>query len=270
MRRTALLGVVVATTAPLLWAGVAAADDPPAGSVSGVAWEDLNEDGRRQANEPALPDHWMYIKADGLMRSTVTDGQGRYRFSDLPAGQYVVTSDDRSRSGGLGLTLRTHDSRFDPVTRQSKPVEIKRTDTGFSHVTGLDAGLVTARGNLGVTQVLLEGHPDGHFRVGERVRLRIGVANLGNVADTVGVTVQLPWGLRAVGAGGSMRADVVADDKVWARTRTRVLPGPEEVVTIDVVADAPTSGEVRVGTAYNDYRDTNPANNRRTLPVAAS
>ncbi|MDA7510456.1 hypothetical protein N8612_02155 [Verrucomicrobia bacterium] len=66
------------------------------GSISGVKFEDLNNDGLRNENEPLLTGWTIYIDADGDgelgagERSVVTDNGGVYRFDSLSDGDYTV------------------------------------------------------------------------------------------------------------------------------------------------------------------------------------
>jgi Tol biopolymer transport system component len=66
-------------------------------SISGVAFEDLDGDGVRDDGEPCLPGWTVYLDQDGdgrfdnlTERSTLTDDEGRYTFTNLACGQYDV------------------------------------------------------------------------------------------------------------------------------------------------------------------------------------
>ncbi len=68
---------------------------PITNTISGFKINDLDGNGRRDAGEEGLPD-WN-IKLIGIgaetfqvTRETTTDGQGFYRFENLPAGMYIV------------------------------------------------------------------------------------------------------------------------------------------------------------------------------------
>ncbi|MCA9264594.1 MAG: hypothetical protein KDA60_12120, partial [Planctomycetales bacterium] len=78
---------------------------PDTGSVAGIKWEDLNADGRRDANEPGLGGVVIYadLNRDGQWGpnepSTITsydlpetdfDEGGRYRLGGLPPGEIVI------------------------------------------------------------------------------------------------------------------------------------------------------------------------------------
>jgi large repetitive protein len=68
----------------------------PLGSIRGVKWQDVDGDGIRDVGEPGLADWTIYLDQSGNgqfdsgERSTLTDAQGQYVFSDLPPGTYRV------------------------------------------------------------------------------------------------------------------------------------------------------------------------------------
>src|SRR5262249_10586176 len=72
------------------------------GEVRGVAYEDVNGDGTRNAGEPGLAGWTVFIDANsnGTLdvgeSSTVTDAGGLYRFTGLEPGDYLVVEDLQS------------------------------------------------------------------------------------------------------------------------------------------------------------------------------
>ena len=66
------------------------------GSISGSKWNDLNGDGERNETEPGLADWTIYLddnqngELDEDELFEVTDADGNYTFSDLPATTYTV------------------------------------------------------------------------------------------------------------------------------------------------------------------------------------
>ena len=66
------------------------------GSISGMKWNDLNGDGVKELGEPGLEGWTIYLdeNSNGTLDPTepseITDANGDYTFSDLPAGTYVV------------------------------------------------------------------------------------------------------------------------------------------------------------------------------------
>ena len=68
---------------------------PPAGSIGDTIWLDTNGNGVQDAGEPGIPGVTVYLY-DGtgsLIATTVTDTNGHYLFTDLPAGDYTVKVD---------------------------------------------------------------------------------------------------------------------------------------------------------------------------------
>jgi hypothetical protein len=65
---------------------------PGGGSLGGMVWHDLNEDGVMDDGEPGLPEVGIALAGpDDLHVMGMTDADGVYRFDGLPAGYYTVT-----------------------------------------------------------------------------------------------------------------------------------------------------------------------------------
>ncbi|MFC5290891.1 SdrD B-like domain-containing protein [Actinokineospora guangxiensis] len=64
-----------------------------AGSLSGVVYEDLNGNGVRDDGEPGIAGVTVTATSGDRELTTVTDGQGAYSFTGLPAGDWVLTED---------------------------------------------------------------------------------------------------------------------------------------------------------------------------------
>jgi len=143
-------------------------------SQGDYVWWDNDRDGLRGPTEPGVPGLTVRLfDADGnLLRSTVTDADGRYFFSDLvPAATYQVEFVKPSAAaftrtdGGSGDVGRTLGSDADPATGRATFVAAAtgRNLTGKGEVDtpAIDAGLV--RYNLRLSKQLqgVEGrYPD--------------------------------------------------------------------------------------------------------------
>jgi hypothetical protein len=276
-RRAAVTAAIVLTAGgvPLLTAGLAAADVDS--SISGTVWHDLNEDGVRQPDEPVIANQTIGIVGRGA-RSVNTDEHGQYRLDHLPPGTYTLRSNDRSMIDGTGLTIKGgKDSRFDPVTAETETITIGRG----TQVTGIDAGYVTARMDLRVTQLLMCGDTDcvasnqdwadlATPPVGKELTISGGVLPEGNVAEQLGARLTLPAGLRILDRAGGMPS-TVAGHTVTGRFPQRRLPGPVEFIGVRVIADAPFDlAEIRLEVTPGVYRDVNPDNNSLTRRLAAT
>jgi hypothetical protein len=73
--------------------------EPPAGSgtIRGVKFNDLNENGRKDPDEPGLSD-WKITLTDNdgnVLAFTTTDQNGEYQFFDLEPGTYGVSEEDK-------------------------------------------------------------------------------------------------------------------------------------------------------------------------------
>lgn len=88
-----------ATIAALTMAAVGGAGLPlmtasaaETGSISGVAFEDVDRDGVLDAGEPVWADQLLYLydASGSYLRNVRTDPSGRYAFAALPTGTYTV------------------------------------------------------------------------------------------------------------------------------------------------------------------------------------
>jgi hypothetical protein len=79
-----------------------------AGSISGYVWEDEDEDGDRDSDEDGLEDVKVSLSGDES-EETKTNSRGKYKFSNLCAGDYEVEVDEDDAEDELGTdhTKRT-------------------------------------------------------------------------------------------------------------------------------------------------------------------
>ncbi|MBI1939423.1 MAG: T9SS type A sorting domain-containing protein [Ignavibacteriales bacterium] len=64
------------------------------GSICGMKFNDLNGDGRKQDNEPAIP-NWTINLSGTIDLSTTTDSRGNFCFENLRFGRYTVSEANR-------------------------------------------------------------------------------------------------------------------------------------------------------------------------------
>lgn len=60
--------------------------------IGNFVWEDLNNNGTQEANEPGIPGVSVTVtdSSNSISKTTVTDENGNYEISDIPAGTYQV------------------------------------------------------------------------------------------------------------------------------------------------------------------------------------
>jgi len=78
---------------------------PTTGTVTGVVWNDVNQDGVRQPEEPGLAGITVRLEDQTDLHAlaaweTETDARGRYQFEDIPPGTYTITV----KTGGVWPT----------------------------------------------------------------------------------------------------------------------------------------------------------------------
>ena len=124
---------------------------PNLASLGDYVWNDLNQDGVQDANEPGVPGIMVTLyDVSGIpLKVTTTDANGYYEFvgldpdtyyvgfSNLPAG-YEFTSQDAGTDEAV-------DSDADPVNGDTEPVTL----VAGQNYPDLDAGIYTDRAGLG-------------------------------------------------------------------------------------------------------------------------
>src|SRR5215207_2197282 len=90
--RTLRRAVSSPVTLITLLVGLTLATGAQAATVSGSVFKDLNRDGVRQADEAGITDTglWLFNSAGTYVASAYTDAAGRYAFSNVADGSYVV------------------------------------------------------------------------------------------------------------------------------------------------------------------------------------
>jgi parallel beta-helix repeat protein len=116
--------------------------DPMNGEITGVAWDDANDDGIRQGGESLLSDAnvSLYDQFDTFMDSTTTDGSGAYTFTSLSGGTYYVAFD---------YTASSVSAHFAPADQGSDDSIDSDVTSGYSmdnYVSGQTSNFVLAPG----------------------------------------------------------------------------------------------------------------------------
>jgi hypothetical protein len=107
------------------------------GTITGVVFNDIDHDGIRGETEPALAGYRVFLDADGdgicdsTEASVKSSSSGRYTFSSLPAGKYVVAQVTSPTRG--------------PTTPTAYSVKLKsgqRVTRSFGNAGGILSGVV--------------------------------------------------------------------------------------------------------------------------------
>ena len=61
------------------------------GVISGIVFEDVNGDGIKDNSEPGIINRTISLNTD--FNQTLSNANGEYAFTDLPADQYIVTAE---------------------------------------------------------------------------------------------------------------------------------------------------------------------------------
>jgi hypothetical protein len=99
--------------------------EPSPSGISGAVYADTNGNGIFDTDESGIPNVTVTLRnaANSVVRTAITDAQGRYSFTDLPIGTYSVAEthpvaffDGSDRVGTAGGTLQNDQISNIPVT----------------------------------------------------------------------------------------------------------------------------------------------------------
>ncbi len=161
------------------WPGMAAADG--AGSFSGRVWNDYNNDGLMDADEPGIPGVTLTLKRSdsGAALTAVSDETGAFLFASLANGSYTFGVDVPKgmllaryrKEGDLRSVLSGDDSAF----TRSFPV------SAASPLTGMNVGLVDSAFVQGAA--FLDVNYNGVFDTGEPPYAGVTMEIIRNVSE---------------------------------------------------------------------------------------
>lgn len=124
---------------------------PGLASLGNYVWNDLNQDGVQDPNEPGVPGVTvvLFSSADVILGTTTTDANGQYQFTGLTPGDYYVEFSNlpagyefTGKDAGVDETV---DSDADPINGSTDWVTL----TAGQNYPDLDAGIFTEQAGLG-------------------------------------------------------------------------------------------------------------------------
>jgi LPXTG-motif cell wall-anchored protein len=260
------------TTPSSVKAEIGAGDTPAvnfgvrAGSICGVAWNDANEDGKRQPGEGPVAGRLFTLSGTGD-RFAETGADGVYCIDNLAPGDYQIVSSRRTHDP-LVLTKGGTDSKFDWVTASSGSIKVGKGE----QVKGVDAGYQQRRSDLKAVQLLIENGQvttENTFRVGDTINIIGSVMANGNAPESLGGTLTVPEGLRILSTvGGLGEHAVVQGQQLIVPFGPKVAPGGAiEFAGVRVAVEKEFKGGEIKWEAKSDYVDSDLSNNVLTRKI---
>ncbi|MEO1624982.1 MAG: SdrD B-like domain-containing protein, partial [Bacteroidota bacterium] len=166
----------------------------PLADIGDFVWEDTDGDGIQDGGEPGVQGVTVILyDADtgNPVDTVVTDASGQYTFEDVPSGNYYITFDETTNTGGQqyvwspsGQGTGSNDSEADPQTGQTPSFSF---DAALGDDVTRDAGLIpTANvGDYVWVDTDRDGIQDASESGLENVQVILYDANTNNPLDTV-------------------------------------------------------------------------------------
>jgi len=198
------------------------------GAIRGTVWEDANENGERDGDEPGMAGVIVFLDTNGNRQPdgdefvTVTraddpatadvDEAGTYEFVRLPAGTYPVRQVVPS---GYKQVVPDPTITYSPYIGPPW-TSVPRIDFGNVLVPSIEVTLYKITDTSGTPHTAEPGQEKDHFGPGEKIRVTLMATNTG-AARVVQASLTLwgPDGLAAydsASAGGDLPAPVLLDD----------------------------------------------------------
>ncbi|MGO1054883.1 SdrD B-like domain-containing protein [Crossiella sp. CA198] len=244
------------------------------GAIGDFVWSDTNADGVQDPGEPGVTGVTVILLDDkGIeVAKTTTGADGKYGFTDVPAGSYQAAFQLPSGQAFTVAGKGTDGTGSDPdlTTGRTPAIVIAVTDGKISQRSDVDAGLVKAKPDLAVD--LTVDKPTAN--PGDKVTYTGVVSNTGNTPVKGQEYRQtVPPGLTITSVTGDGWTCQVNGQEVVCTRPDVLLPGGK-TPPVTVVTTAKTPGTSLVSTATTKPLDgqveTNLANNTDTVDLTVN
>ena len=225
----------------------------PAASVGDLVWYDTDKDGIQGAGEGGVSGVRVILNDTGgnEVTRTTTDANGKYLFTGLAPGDYVVVFDTTTLPSGFGVTTKnasgstvSDGSDADGTTGATTTINLSAGESDLTWDMGISATAKPAIAKLSITKQTrtTRAHP------GQKVTFVLRVKNTGTgTANGVTVCYRLPRRMAFVSipSGGKLVKGALCF------TVTSLAPGADRsyTVTVQIAAVAMTTTLTNTATA---------------------
>src|SRR5262249_26034395 len=115
------------------------------GKIGDFVWDDTNNNGVQDAGEPGIAGVTVTLTGPGGTRTTTTDANGKYLFTDLTAGAYTVTV---PTPAGYAPATSTAPGSTTANDSNGRPASVTLATNSSTDLT-IDFGFVKPLGKIG-------------------------------------------------------------------------------------------------------------------------